>query len=121
MPVIARQGCAAYFAAMPAVILRVLTLVALALMPLGMGAAMAGPAHHAPVAASAEHCGEQGGQPAGKSTKISVDCIACSMTITAPARVQEPAAAVRLPAVRPLEVRGIGLHPETATPPPKLS
>ncbi|MEO6434213.1 MAG: hypothetical protein ABIP55_00415 [Tepidisphaeraceae bacterium] len=121
MRVIASQSVGAYFAAMPALIFRVLTLVALALMPLGIGAAMAGPAHHAPAGASAGHCDDHGGQPAGKSTKTSVDCIACSMTITAPARVQEPAAAVRLPAARPLEVRGIGLHPETATPPPKLS
>ena len=106
---------------MPAMILRVLTLVALVLMPFGMGAAMAGQAHHAPAAASAEHCSEQSGEPGGKSTKISVDCIACSMTITTQARLREPASAVPLPAARPLAERGTGLHPETATPPPKIS
>lgn len=106
---------------MPALVLRVLTLVALALMPLGMGAAMALPTHDTPAAASAKHCDDQGGQPAGETTRHSVDCIACSMMITAQARVREPVSVVRLPSSRPLAVRRSGFHPETATPPPKLS
>ena len=106
---------------MPTMILKLLTLIALALMPFGMGAAMAGPAHHPASTASAGHCDEQGGQPAGDRSSIAPDCTACSMAIVAQARVHVPAAAARVPAARPFPVRGIGLHPETATPPPKSS
>ena len=105
---------------MPTMILKLLALIALVLMPFGMGSAMAGPAHH-PATASAGHCDEQRGQPAENRSSIAPDCTACSMAIVAQARVQVPAAAARVPAARPFPVRGIGLHPETATPPPKLS
>lgn len=107
--------------AVTTVILRLLTLVALVLMPAGMGAAMAAPADHAPAAASAEHCADHGSQPSGKSTRHSVECVACSMMITTQERLKEPVPVVRRPAARPLATGGTGLHPETATPPPKTS
>ncbi len=119
--VIASQGCADYFAAMPAVILRLMTLIALVLMPLGMGAVSAGTIDHGAPVAGAEHCGDQGDQPDGNSSRHSVDCIACSMLVTAGIRVTEPAPASRSPAARPLTEDAAGLHPETATPPPKIS
>jgi hypothetical protein len=97
-----------------------MTLVALVLMPLGMGAAMAAP-NSAPAVASAEHCADHGTQPSGKSNQNSVECVACSMMITTQARLKDPAPVVRLPAARPLATAGAGLHPETATPPPKTS
>lgn len=108
---------------MPALILRLLTLAALLLMPLGMQAASANPVHHAPAAATtAGHCDEQGGQPAGRSPDQAVDCtMACSMLPAVEARAQDPAPIRGLPSQRPLAEPGAGLHPDTATPPPKLS
>ena len=105
---------------MGAQILKLMSLLALVLMPFGMSAAMAAPGHQ-PTAATAEHCGEHGGQPAEKSPKQSAACaVACSMLIAAETPMDEPAPAVRLPPARPLAERGTGLHPDTATPPPKL-
>ena len=118
---VARQLFGAYLGPMSATILKLFTLLALALMPFGMSAAMAGPVDHSS-AATAEHCGEHGGQPAEKSTKQSVDCaMACSMLIAAETRIGELAPAVRLAPARPFAKRGTGLHPDTATPPPKSS
>ena len=107
---------------MPAVILRLLTLAALVLMPFGMGAASAGPIHHAPAAVGAGHCDEPGGEPAGQSRDQATDCaVSCSMLALADARIDEPVQAPRVPPARPLLERGTGLHPDTATPPPKHS
>ena len=107
---------------MPAVILKLLTLAALALMPFGMGAASAVPVHHAAAAAGAGHCDEQGGEPAGQSRDQATDCaVSCSMLALAEARIQEPVQTPRIALARPVLERGTGLHPDTATPPPKHS
>jgi len=108
---------------MLATILRLLTLVALMLMPFGMGAASAMPAHHGPAAASAGHCDEPaGGQPAKESTDQAIDCaMVCSMLAIAEAVMAEPAGHPPLLIGWPLAERGAGLHPDTLTPPPKLS
>lgn len=121
-PAIATQRSAAYFIRMPAIILRLLTLLALLAMPFGMGMAGAAPPQPAPAAASAEHCGQHGSQPINKSIKYSADCtMGCSMLIAAETQVAEPTPKVRLPAQRPLAERGTGLHPDIETPPPKHS
>ena len=107
---------------MPAVILRLLTLVALVLMPFGMGAAIAGPVHHSPAAASAGHCDEPVGEPAEPSRDGAMDClVSCSMVALAEVQIDEPTPALHVPAARPLAERGAGLHPDPATPPPKHS
>ena len=107
---------------MSAVILRLLTLISLALMPFGMGAAGAAPVHHAPATATTGHCDEQGGQPDETSSDRALDCaMACSMLVAVEAPAPEPAPALRLPAGPTLSRRPVGLHPDTATPPPKLS
>ena len=107
---------------MPAVILRLLTLVALVLLPFGMGTANAAPAHHAPMASTAGHCDEQGSQPHEQPSDQAIDCaMACSMMATTEAGLDEPDFHVRRTPVRPLAERGTGLHPDTATPPPKLA
>ena len=117
--VIASQSSGTYFAVMPSMVLRVLTLIALVLMPFGMGAASAVPVHDAP---AASHCEDQGSQPAEPSSDQVVDCaMACSMVATAEPRTGESVPNHRLPADRPLAERGTGLHPDTATPPPKRS
>jgi len=107
---------------MPAVILRLLTLLSLVLMPFGMSAASAAPAHHAPAATTAEHCGEHGSQPDQTSPVNLADCaISCSMLLLAETRIEDPAPPVRLPPARPLADHRTGLHLDPATPPPKLS
>lgn len=119
MPVIASQSSRAYFTLMPALILKMLSLVALVLMPLGMSAASAGPVHHAP-AAAAQHCDEPGGQPV--QSPDARDCaMTCSMLVSAQAGPAEPVPVLRLPSARLLAESGAGLHPDTATPPPKLA
>lgn len=100
---------------------KLLTLAALVLMPFGMSAAMAASGHHTSAATIAEHCGEHGGQPVQRSSHQATDCaITCSMLLNADSPIQEPLALAPLPAARPLAESSPGLHPETATPPPKL-
>ena len=107
---------------MPSIVLKLLTLLALVLMPLGMGAASAALVRHAPTAATSGHCDEPTGQPAEHSPDLAVDCAtACSMVATAEARSDKPAPHLHLQIDRPLAKRGTGLHPDTATPPPKRS
>ena len=108
---------------MPAMILRLMTLVALLLMPFGMGAANASPAHHAPApAAAAQHCDDHGGQPAEQSPDVAMDCaISCSMLSAAETNIDGLTMALPVINARPLAERDAGLHPDTTTPPPKLS
>ncbi len=107
---------------MHGLIIRLLTLAALALMPFGMQAASARPVQHGPAAGAAGHCDERDGQPAGHSPDRGIDCtMACSILTGAEAGVENPAPTLGLPPRRPLPERGAGLHPDTATPPPKLS
>ena len=106
---------------MPALILRLLTLVALVLMPFGMGTAIAAPVYHAPASVSAAHCEDERREPVDQSTEQAIDCaMACSMVATAETGVDEPSPDLRLVMARPLAERGSDLHPDTATPPPKL-
>ena len=120
-PVIVSQSSWAYFAPMPSMVLRLLTLVALVLMPFGMGTASATTAHHEP-AATAQHCDEHGGQPAEQSRDEAMDCaVSCSMLAIAEAGIGDPPPSRRLSLGRPLAEGATGIHPDTATPPPKLS
>jgi hypothetical protein len=103
-------------------VLRLLTLLALVLMPFGMATAGAMPAHHAPAAATAEHCDGHDGQPAEQTRDQSMDCaISCSMLAIAQVDVEGPSAARPVPTARPLVQPHAGVPPDTATPPPKLS
>ena len=117
---IAGSSAGAYRPTMAALILRVLTLAALALMPFGMGAGAAAAVPQSP--AAAVHCGEHGGQPAKQAPDQVAGCTAaCSMMIAEPSRV-DAVALVAAPATMfaPAK-RWTSLPPETATPPPKLS
>ena len=107
---------------MPSIVLKLLTLLALSLMPMGMGTAGAMPAHQASTAATAEHCDGHGTQPNEQSRDKSMDCaISCSMLAIAEVQVDAPAALRPVPTAWPLVQLDAGLHPDTATPPPKLS
>lgn len=117
MPVIASTSRRAYFAAMLAILLRVLTLLALAWMPLGMTPAAAAP-QHALQASSAGHCDE--GQPTSQDFGGKMDC---TVTCAAVAPSELPLAAAPVLPAMPLWAAAmpdtVGLTPEAATPPPK--
>ena len=103
-------------------VLRLLTLLALILMPFGMSAANAAPVSHQPAGAFVGHCDEHGSQPAETPPDSMADCAtACSMLVTAGARIDEPNPTIREVIARPLSERSNGLHPDIATPPPKFS
>ena len=107
---------------MPALILRVLTLVALVLMPFGMSAAIGAQAQHAPEHAAQSHCDDQRGQPAKSIPDQTAGCTAaCSMLIADHAEVDGPVVAVRPENAGPIAKRWTSHPPETATPPPKPS
>ena len=119
-PVIASPGRGPYFGPMLAAILRLLTMAALAMMPIGMASAGAGPVHHAPSAASAGHCDDQDGQPAEERRDGLPGCTAgCSMFMADLASADAPLAVLGQLTPLPPARRWLSLPPETATPPPK--
>jgi hypothetical protein len=119
MPVIAGQGSSAYLRRMIAPITRLLALIALVLMPLGMGAAAAAP-QAAPHTAETGHC--SGSEQRGPEAPLApmADCtISCSAV--APDHVSAPFDKI-LPKERSIAVPIIGIagvEPDIATPPPK--
>ena len=127
--VVASTGMRAYGPAMFALrLLRILTLFAMLLAPLGITtahAAMTAPAmmagSHIAAMAPAEHCGGMD-QPAGQRPDSGIDCtIACSAL---PALASE-VAAHPLPSApepsTPLVGALHGLHPEFDPPPPRFA
>ena len=116
--VIAAKGSRAYVAAMPAVLLRLAMLIALALMPFGMTNA---PAKAASVAGSpAGHCDEHQ-KPADAPAKMDMSCASCAAL---PAVDIAPAVS-DLPHELPRLVKAVtsvtDTEPEIPTPPPMLS
>lgn len=115
---IARSRSDRYLAAMASALLRLVTLIALLVMPVGMATA---PAMAQPVAAGEEaHCGDHQ-QPADSPPAQQVHCTGCSAlpAMEVPAAVSRPLpqAPVLISLVDPLSE----IEPELATPPPKLS
>jgi hypothetical protein len=101
---------------MPAALLRLIMLVALAFMPLGMTGA---PAIAATVSsAAAGHCDEHQ-KPADAPAKMSLHCAACAaLPAVEPTAISElkPQAPKRISAMNALS----DTVPEIATPPPRL-
>jgi hypothetical protein len=99
-----------------------LVLAAVLLMPFGMTAAPASAMHHHEMSMQtpAQHCPEQG-KPGGKAAFI--ECtMACSAALPASeVRRNEPLLIVCAPAEAQATLQLHGIHPETATPPPKRS
>ncbi|MEO8547377.1 MAG: hypothetical protein ABI422_03310 [Sphingomicrobium sp.] len=107
---------------MTVAISRLLTLLALVLMPFGMNAAMAAPPMDHSSMAMAQHCGERSGQSGDMAAKHAADCtVACSALLATETAVAEPALAMRLPPAQPLMEIVTGFQPDIATPPPKFS
>lgn len=100
--------------------LRLLTLIAVLLMPLGMAPSAANEVSHHDMSMTMQHCPE----PAGKHHKVAfAECtMACSAALPAAefARDEVVLGSCELVAAT-VEPVLHGLHPETATPPPKLS
>ena len=111
-----------YAGAVRKVVAPLLLLIAVLLMPFGMAPSAASEAHHAMTAAMpTKHCPEQ--VPNHESKGALAQCtMACAAAVPASSSpVEEPcrmAAEVAVPGPGRLLA---GLHPETATPPPKRS
>lgn len=104
-----------------ALVWKLLTLIAVLAMPLGMTAAPAAATQHHAVSLPMQHCPEQapGHDPKGGFAECTM---ACSAAIPATDRSSERPSIAEVEPVRPLAMRQLhGLHPETATPPPKVS
>lgn len=118
--VIVQKGFGHYVAAMASAVFRLVALIALVLMPLGMGAApaLAAPDHHEMMTAGPGHCDEQQDQDKAPASKM--DCAAMCTALPA------GNASSVTPAMKPVTPRTIalaspftGIEPEIATPPPK--
>ena len=106
----------------PRMLARLVLLIAVLLMPLGMAPAAATATHeHADMASMPMgHCDEKA--PSHHMKGGIADCaMACSAALPAAELVRdEPPLPACSPAPRVAEQALHGLHPETATPPPKL-
>lgn len=121
MSLIVRTGLEPYVAAMASALIRLVALMALILMPLGMGAApaLAASGHHNMTMAGPSHCDEQQDPDMAPAQKP-IDCTAACTALPA------PSAPVLAPALKPTAARMTGavtiftgIEPEIATPPPK--
>jgi hypothetical protein len=103
-------------------IAKLLVLLAVLLMPLGMSAAPAAAAHHTPSASMPmQHCPEQA--PSHNSKGGFAECtMACSAALPAVDLPKEEQLPVSCAPIAPTVAQMLdGLHPDTATPPPKRS
>ena len=116
---IAARGGAAYGRVMAAAFIRLLTLIALVLMPIGMAGApaMAAPADHG--MAAMNHCDDMPSEEQAPPAKM--DCTAMCTALPA------AEAPVLAPMLKPVAPRSLavsapfrGIEPEIATPPPRL-
>jgi hypothetical protein len=126
MRAIARAEMRAYLAAMPAArLFRLLTILALVLMPIGMipGAGLMALAHAAqPAQAIPAHCAGMDRPPALPQPDRKADCaIACSALPSIAPGIDAPRLAPALVQAPLLSPAVGGLHPEAATPPPRCT
>ena len=101
---------------------RLFLLVAVLLMPLGMTAAPAAAAdNHHGASMPMQHCPEQGTKHQSKAAFA--ECtMACASALPAVDRLQQEPMPYRALLVAEAPVRELhGLHPETATPPPRIA
>jgi hypothetical protein len=101
---------------------KLLTLIAVLLMPFGMSAAPAASAHHESAASMPmQHCPEPAPNH-GRKAGFAECTMACSAALPA---VDRPAERPLLLVCAPTEAAAVqilrGLHPDTVTPPPKGS
>jgi hypothetical protein len=111
----------AYSWNMRKLIARLILMLAVLSMPLGMAPASAAEHHSTAMASTMPHCPEPAPTNPAKGA-IPACAMACASALPAadparPERIALPDPPVATVAVQTLD----GLHPETATPPPKLS
>jgi hypothetical protein len=101
--------------------LRLLILLAVLFTPLAMQPAAAAPVAHHAASMPMQHCPEQA--PDNRAKGAFGECtMACSAALPAMDTPKDaPTLFVSSPIEAAASVRLHGLHPETATPPPKLS
>lgn len=122
MPVIACTSRGDYFAAMLALLFRLLALGAVMLMPIGMNPVAAATIHQptASAAATMEHCAKHSDQPQHKSMHRG-DCAGCVAVAAFPAPIVDHGEEPAIAPYRALADLRLGLILEIATPPPKRS
>jgi hypothetical protein len=100
---------------------KLLVLIAVLLMPFGMTAAPAAVMQHHSASMPVEHCPKQAPKPTGKAGFVECMMVCSSALPASDLRRNEP----HLIVCAPLEAAAVrqlhGLHPETATPPPRRS
>jgi len=104
------------------VLTRLLLLIAMLFLPLGMNAPAAAASHHGSMAGMPmQHCPEQA--PRHETKPGIAECtMACASALPAMDRVSDEVRPLPRLAFRPLPAHPLhGLHPDTATPPPKAS
>ena len=119
--IIADPRAQLYRKSMRAFACNLLALIALLLMPFGMTAAPAAPAEHHAAAMPMQHCPEQAPKPAGKAGFVACTMVCSTALPATELRRSEPHLIVCVPP-EAASVRQVhGLHPDTATPPPRRS
>ena len=106
---------------MRAAVIKFVLLLGVLMMPLGMAPVNAGAAHQAMAGMPAGHCPDQS---SGHERKAGIaECtMACAAALPAGvATADEPPVMVAAPCIAVPSEPLHGLHPETATPPPKVS
>jgi hypothetical protein len=101
---------------------KLLALLAVLVMPLGMTPAAAVPAHHAIASQTMPvgHCPDQDSSHHQMKGGIAECTMACAAALPAAELARHDAVTIMgLPAEPAIALRLHGLHPETATPPPK--
>ena len=125
LPTVARlddRGASRYEARVPTFLAKLALLLAVLLMPLGMAPAAATGGHHMMAGMPAGHCPDQG--PTNHESSGIADCaMACASALPAAdfASERQPLALSAAPLLAVPAERLHGLHPETATPPPRAS
>lgn len=112
-----------YSGMMRQLLARLLLLVAVLLMPFGMtpAAAMAHEQHSAAAAMPAGHCPEQAPRPGGKAGFIECTMVCSAALPASDLKRHEPRLIVCVPVEAAAARQLHGLHPDTATPPPRRS
>ena len=106
---------------MAARIANLLVLIAVLLMPLGMQPAPAAPVVHHASAMPTQHCPDQPSKHDGKGTLAECTMVCSSALPAADLPRPQPLLLACSPEISGLTEILRGLHPETATPPPKRS
>jgi hypothetical protein len=109
-----------YGRGMRSILLRLVTLVAVMLMPLGMAAAPAA-AHHSTASAAMPHCPDRPASDHGKGGMAECTMMCSSALPAIDQAPAGPAIIARTPLAPSLVMLLRGILPDIATPPPKRS